>query len=109
MPSPGDLALGPDPRGRAAKKLHTFGLQNLNDMTHVTLGERYERSILNEQGGSTAEKAKALGRSTSTIGRELKRNADGRNGRYRPELAQRKAESRNAEKNRHGAFTPGIR
>jgi len=57
-------------------------------MTHLTLAERYEISILDEQGRSKAEIGRALGRNRSTIGRELKRNADGRNGRYRAELVQ---------------------
>jgi len=78
-------------------------------MTHLTLGERYEISILNGQGRSRAEIGRALGRNRSTIARELKRNADGRNGRYGAELAQRKACTRHAEKNKSEAFTPGIR
>ena len=78
-------------------------------MTHLTLGERYEISILDGQGRSRAEIARALGRHRSTIARELERNADGRNGRYGAELAQRKACTRHAEKNKSEAFTPGIR
>jgi len=78
-------------------------------MTHLTLGERYEISILNGQGRSNAEIARALGRNRSTIGRELKRNADGRNGRYRPELAQKKTCARHGGKKKRETFTPGIR
>jgi len=78
-------------------------------MKHLTLGERYEISILNGQGRSRAEIGRALGRNRSTIGRELKRNADGRNGRYRPELAQKKACTRHRDKQKRETFTPGIR
>jgi len=78
-------------------------------MSHLTLAERYEISILNGQGRSKAEIARAVGRHRSTIGRELERNPDGRSGRYRPELAQRKAETRHGQKNKHEAFGPGVR
>jgi IS30 family transposase len=78
-------------------------------MTHLTLAERYEISILSRQGHSKAEIGRQLDRDRSTIGRELKRNTDGRNGRYRPELAQRKASSRLTEKNKYKAFTLEVR
>jgi len=78
-------------------------------MTHLTLAERYEISILHKQGHSEAEIGMTLRRHKSTIGRELKRNADGRNGCYKPEMAQRKTESRHKNKNKHKAFTPRIR
>lgn len=78
-------------------------------MTHLTLAERYEISILHEQGRSKAEIGMSIGRHRSTVGRELKRNADGRSGRYRAELAQGKAVARHQGKNKHEAFTPGIR
>ena len=94
--------------GEGGEKLHIFGLQNLNNMTHLTLGERYEISILHRQGRTKAEIAKEIGRHRSTIARELKRNADGRSGRYRAELAQKKAIARHDVKNKHKAFTPRI-
>jgi IS30 family transposase len=78
-------------------------------MTHLTLAERYKISIFHEQGHSKAEIGRRTGRDRSTVGRELKRNADGRNGKYRPELAQRKAERRHGEKNKHETFTGEIR
>ncbi|MFS4418858.1 IS30 family transposase [Maribacter sp. 2307ULW6-5] len=73
-------------------------------MKHLTLGERYEISIFLGQGVTMAEIARKLGRSRSTISREVKRNADGRSGRYRAELAQGKSCSRHSGKNKHGTF-----
>lgn len=62
-------------------------------MTHLTLVERYEISILDKQGRSKAEISRAIGRHWSTIGSELKRNAG----------------SRHMDKNKHGDVKPGIR
>jgi IS30 family transposase len=64
---------------------------------------------LHEQGRTKAEIGRKIGRHRATVGREIKRNADGRSGKYRPELAQGKAVARHGEKNKHEAFTPGIR
>lgn len=78
-------------------------------MSHLTLGERYEIFAFKKQGFSNSRIAKILCRDKSTIGRELKRNADGRSHKYCPNLAHRKAGSRHGQKNKHEAFTPEIR
>jgi IS30 family transposase len=49
--------------------------------------ERYELARLKDAGLSQAEIGRRLGRSASTISRELARNADPRTGKYQPERA----------------------
>jgi transposase, IS30 family len=49
--------------------------------------ERYEIARLREQGLSVRQVAARLGRSPSTVSRELARNADPRTGHYMPERA----------------------
>jgi transposase, IS30 family len=53
--------------------------------------ERYEVARLRESGLSVRKVAACLGRSPSTISRELRRNAGSRSGRYQPERAHRLA------------------
>lgn len=53
--------------------------------------ERYEIARLHETGMRQAQIARQLGRSPSTISRELKRNADPRTAGYQPERAHRLA------------------
>jgi transposase, IS30 family len=53
--------------------------------------ERYEIARLTEAGLSIRQVGARLGRSASTIGREVKRNADPRTGEYQPERAHRLA------------------
>jgi len=78
-------------------------------MTHLTLGPRYEISILNEQGVSKTEIGRNLGKHRSTVIRELKRNSDGRNGQYKAELAQKKSCTRHKQKNKHKNFTADVK
>jgi IS30 family transposase len=53
--------------------------------------ERYEMARLRESGLSVRQVAGRLGRSPSTVSRELARNADPRTGQYQPERAERLA------------------
>ncbi|HEX2322796.1 MAG TPA: helix-turn-helix domain-containing protein, partial [Streptosporangiaceae bacterium] len=53
--------------------------------------ERYEIARLRESGLTVRKVAACLGRSPSTVSRELARNADPRSGRYQPERAHRLA------------------
>ena len=61
------------------------------DARYLDREERYEIARLLEAGLSIRKAADRLGRSASTISRELKRNADPRTGRYQPERADRLA------------------
>ena len=77
-------------------------------MSHLTLVQRYEISILNEQKLSKSDIAERIGKSKSTVYRELKRNSDGRNGQYKAALAQKKCEFRHSTKNKERTFTSDI-
>jgi IS30 family transposase len=61
---------------------------------YLSFEEREEIAILNSQGVGVREMARRLGRSPSTISRELRRNAATRGGKleYRASVAQWKAE-----------------
>jgi len=62
------------------------------DYTHLTEEERYQIDDLQREGFSQAAIARKLGRSPSTLSRELSRNKGERG--YRPRQAQQKAEER---------------
>jgi transposase, IS30 family len=64
----------------------------LMDYTHLTEDERYQIDDLQREGFSQATIAKKLGRSRSTISRELNRNVGERG--WRPRQAQMKANER---------------
>ena len=63
-------------------------------MKHLTREQRYGISLMLQEGKSRKDIAKAIGVSTSTIGRELRKNCNMRNGTYNYDLAQRKYETR---------------
>ena len=66
--------------------------------TQLTRDERYQIYALRKAGHSQKEIAEVLGRSPSTINRELRRNK-GLKG-YRPEQAHRLAQNRKKERDR---------
>ena len=72
----------------------------------VTEMERYTLSLALSQGVSKVQIAHALGRSRSTIQREIKRNRE-RNGYYKPYIAQEIAAFRRKESRRKSYFTEG--
>jgi transposase, IS30 family len=77
-------------------------------MSHLTIAQRYEIGVLRSQGFSISSIARAIAKDKSVVSRELKRNADGRNGFYKAELAQHKTEQRHASKPKFIQFTPTI-
>jgi len=77
-------------------------------MSHLTVHQRYEISVYRQEGMSMTAIAEKVGRHKSTISRELSRNSDGRSGRYRAELAQRKCTARHVEKNKGKGFTKEV-
>ena len=78
-------------------------------MAHLTIRQRYEIGVLLTQGFSISAIAKAIAKDKSVISRELKRNADGRNGVYKAKLAQQKTDQRHASKPKFISFSPSIK
>ena len=70
--------------------------------THLTEHERYHIYLMNQQHCTLTEIAKTMGRSRSTISREIKRNTGG-NG-YRYKQARNLPSFRSMPDHRHKAF-----
>lgn len=77
-------------------------------MKHITSEERHTIEHLLSQNLSPSTIAKQLGRSKSTITREISRNSDKRSGRYSYDLAERKARGRHSSKPKRNDYTPAI-
>lgn len=73
----------------------------------LTEEERYQIKVLLDMDYQKNEIAKYLGRSPSTIGRELKRNTGSRG--YRPKQAQEFALKRRTEAEKHFKLTPEVK
>lgn len=71
----------------------------------ITLGERYMLSALRRQGFSNAEIARVLGRSRSTISREIRRNSTHPDGGYRPDRAHEASNGRRSRSRRKSRYT----
>ncbi len=73
--------------------------------TQITYAERYTLGLLRRQGLSQAAMARVLGRSRSTISRELRRNISASDGAsYRPQLAHWYARRRLKHSRRNSRF-----
>jgi IS30 family transposase len=72
----------------------------------LTREERYFISTRMRSGASLRAIAKEMGRSASTISREVARNATRYDGAYRPSKAQRYAQARRRRCRRRSRFTP---
>jgi len=73
----------------------------------LTLGERYRIARMKSMGESCRAIARKLRRSPATISRELRRNADASNGRYRVDKAHSYAVARRRRSRRGTQFEPG--
>ena len=71
----------------------------------ITLRERYALAVLYRQGQSLRAIAAALGRSPSTLSRELRRNATRYDGSYRFQLANHYANGRRSRSRRNSQFS----
>ena len=65
--------------------------------------------MMRKRNFSMGEIAAVIGKHKSTISRELRRNCDGRSGRYDADLAQRKCERRQKGKPHRVRFTEEVR
>lgn len=83
-------------------------VQNLQEMGHLTIEQRYTIQVLKEEGFSQTEIAKKIQKDKSVVSRELKRNSDNRNGKYRAQLAEKKCRNRHKLKQKHIRFTSDI-
>lgn len=82
--------------------------QKLQNMSHLTLEQRYTIDVMNRNGYKQKDIAKAIDKDKSVVSRELKRNKDGRSGEYRHDLAQRKYKKRQKEKPKKIKFTKEV-
>ena len=78
-------------------------------MAHLTLEQRYTIQVLREFLLSQQAIANRIGKDKSVVSREIRRNADKRNGTYKAELAQRKYTERMASKPKACKFTDEIK
>ena len=78
-------------------------------MAHLTLEQRYTIQVLREEKLSQQAIANRIGKDKSVVSREIRRNADKRNGTYKAELAQRKYTERMASKPKACKFTDEIK
>ncbi len=81
----------------------------VNKVSHITEEQRYEISALRTAGHTQSFIAEQIGKDKSVISRELKRNADRRNGEYKAELAQRKYTERIRGKPKIIRLTPEVK
>ena len=78
-------------------------------MGHLTLEQRYTIQVLREEKLSQQAIANRIGKDKSVVSREIRRNADKRNGTYKAELAQRKYTERMTSKPKACKFTEEIK
>lgn len=74
----------------------------------ITDTQRYTIQAMKDQGISNGAIAKVIGIHKSNIGKELKRNADSRSGKYTSDLAIRKRKTRQKARSRYRKFTQTI-
>ena len=77
-------------------------------MAHLTQNQRYTIWCMQKKGHNQTEIGLLIGKDKSVISRELIRNADGRSGLYKYDLANRKYVARQKSKPKHIRFTSQI-
>jgi len=77
-------------------------------MSHLTKEQRYTIEVMKNSGYKQKAIAAAIGKDNSAVSRELKRNCDGRSGKYRSDLAHRKYTLRQKSKPKEKHFTQEI-
>ena len=78
-------------------------------MKHLTREHRYGISLMLQEGKSRKDIAKAIGVSTSTISRELRKNCNIKKGTYKYDLAQRKYKTRLKLRGLKPVFRKGMK
>jgi IS30 family transposase len=77
-------------------------------MAHLTLEQRYKIEVYMNAGKGVSETADYIGRDKSVVWREINRNCDHRSGLYRAKLADTKAASRHANKQKFHKFNAPV-
>lgn len=77
-------------------------------MSHLTKEQRYTICSMKQNGYSQTEIARVINKDKSVVSREIHRNADGRSGEYKADLAQRKYLKRQEYKAKPRTFTAQI-
>jgi len=77
-------------------------------MSHLTKEQRYTICSMKQNGYSQTEIARVINKDKSVVSREIHRNADGRSGEYKADLAQRKYLKRQEYKAKPRTFTAPI-
>lgn len=78
-------------------------------MSHITKEQRYTIEVLLARGEKQNFIAKAIGKCKSVVSREISRNKDKRNGKYKADLAQRKTQERHSSKPKKTRFTDEVK
>jgi IS30 family transposase len=78
-------------------------------MAHLTLKQRYRIEICITENKTLGEIGECIDKDKSVVSREIKRNCDARNGNYRAELADSKAQNRHLVKVKKRPFTDEIK
>jgi IS30 family transposase len=78
-------------------------------MSQITQEQRYIIETLLNENYSKLEIAERLKKDVSTIYREIQRNSDKRNNKYRAVLAHRRCEERHSDKNKNQRFTHQVK
>lgn len=78
-------------------------------MSHVTKEQRYVISRMLSHNKTLSEIGLAIGKDKSVVSREIKRNCDQRSGQYKPELADKKYQSRLYNKAKRIKLTGAVK
>ena len=79
------------------------------NMSHITGEQRYTIEALLTNGKTQSFIAAVIKKNKSVVSREISRNKDKRNGKYKADLAQKKYEQRKKEKPHKVVFTNKIK
>ena len=78
-------------------------------MAHLTLKQRYRIEIYISENKTLDEIGRYIDKDKSVVCREIKRNSDARNGKYKAALADSKAQKRHSIKAKRRPFTDEIK
>ena len=83
--------------------------QKSQSISQITQEQKYIIETLLNENYSKLEIAERLKKDVFTIYRQIKRNCNKRNNKYRAALAQRRCKERHSDKNKSNLFTSGVK